>query len=134
MCLNNCIRSNSTEPQIVHDPLEIDCLNPCYEDSCDYMELEDTCHISARDEDLVFLQLNCCGLLSKQQTLSRFLYDIIGERKVDAVALVETWLTKESLKRVNLPDYKFVGVHRSSKKRRESGPANSRRDQLQLEA
>ena len=96
--------------------MEIDCFNPGYEDSYDYIELEDTCHISARDEDLVFLQLNCRGLLSKQQTLSRFLYDIIGERKVDAVALAEMWLTKESLKRVNLPGYKFVGVHRYSKK------------------
>ena len=114
MCLNNCIWSN--ESNILYDLLEIDCFNPAYEDSCDYIELDETCYISAKGEDLVFLQYNCCGLLSKQRDLSRFLYEIIGDRKVDVIALVKTWLTKESLKQVNLPGFRFVGLHRSSKK------------------
>ena len=32
------------------------------------------------------------------------------------IALVETWLTKESLKGVNLPGFKFAGIQRGSKK------------------
>ena len=115
MCLNNCIRSK--ESTILYDPLEIDCLNPAFEDSCDYIEVEEKRHITAKEEDLVFLQFNCRGLLRKQCDLSRFLYDIIGDRKVDVIALVETWLTKEILKRVNLPGFNFVGLNGSSKKR-----------------
>ena len=64
MCLNNS--KASSEPQIEYDLLEINCFNPLYEDSCDYIEIEETTHISARDQDLVFLQFNYRGLLSKQ--------------------------------------------------------------------
>ena len=96
MCLNNC--KNSVEQQIEYDPLEIDCFNPAYEDSCDYIERDETMHISVKENDLIVLQFNCCGLLSKQIDLSRFLYEIIGDLKIDLITLVETWLIKESMK------------------------------------
>ena len=128
MCLNNCVKSVVAD--IKYDLLEINSFSPVYKDSCDYIEIDETCNLSIKEEDLVFLQFNCRGLLGKQQDLSRFLYDIIGERKVDVIALVETWLTKESLKRVNLPGFKFTGIHRGSKKRRWSWVLNKRRYQL----
>ena len=119
MCLNNCIKS--IVPDINYDPLEISCFNPVYKDTCDYIKIDETCHLSAKEEDLVFLQFNCRGLFGNQCDLSRFPYDIIGERKVDVIALVETWLTKESLKRVNLLGFKFAGIQRGSKKGGEVG-------------
>ena len=57
MCLNNCIKS--IVPDINYDPLEISCFNPVYEDTCDYIEIDETCHLSVKEEDLVFLQFNC---------------------------------------------------------------------------
>ena len=60
--------------------------------------------------------MNIRGLLGKQRELSKFLFDITGEQKIDIVILCETWLTKDSEQRVNVPGYTSYGRYRKHKK------------------
>ena len=94
MCLENCPLSNN--PSINYDPLDTDCFDLNLEDTCDYIEIDETKDISFSQYDLSILQMNIRGLLSKQRELSRLLFDLTGDRKIDVVILCETWLTKES--------------------------------------
>ena len=96
MCLTNCVQSN--KPVIVQDPLDTDCFKVEFEDDCDYIDIEDTDEVSCSVNNLAIMQLNCRGLIGKQTDLSQFLHKTLGERKVDIVILVETWLTSESEK------------------------------------
>ena len=113
MCLENCRLSN--KPTINYNPLETECFNFEFEDTCDYIEVEDAKDIIVDQYDLTILQMNIRGLISKQRDLSKLLFDIIGDRKIDIVILCETWLTKESEHRVLVPGYTYYGHHRKHK-------------------
>ena len=102
--------------ELSYDPLDTDCFHYDFQDSCYYIEIENTLNISTQARDLTVLQLNCRGLLSKQRNLSRLLYEILGENNKDVVLLCETWLTKESEKRVMFPGYTYYGQSRKNKK------------------
>ena len=114
MCLKNIIVPEQCE--LLEDPLECEILNSDITDTCDYLDMESTCNLKVSDTDLTILHINIRGLISKQQTLSRLLYDCLGESKIDVITIVEMWLTKESLKLVNVPGYTYLGVHRLQKK------------------
>ena len=62
------------------------------------------------------MQYNIRGLLGKQRDLTSFLSKCTIQGRVDVVILSETWLTKESESRVNVPGYEYYGVPRKSKK------------------
>ena len=85
-------------------------------DNCDYYDLEDTTKLLIDNSDLVCVQWNTRGLISKQAELSNFLFDCLGKRKVDVVIISETWVTKTSEKKVKIPGYHFVGAHRHGKR------------------
>ena len=114
MCLGNCLLSNKLT--ISYDPLETECFNFSFEDTCDYIEVEDVKDLTMDPYDLTILQMNIRGLIGKQHDLSKLLFNMTGERKIDIVILCETWLTKESEHRISVPGYTYYGHHRKHKK------------------
>ena len=113
MCLKNT--KHSRESNIPYNPLDTSCLID-FKDNCDYIELEESKNIKIQPQDLTILQMNICGLISKQSELSKMMFDIIGDRALDIVILCETWLTYESEKRVSFPGYVYHGNPRKHKK------------------
>ena len=113
MCLNNC--KLNEDIHLSYDPLDTDVFEK-FADTCDYLDIESTENIGVDINDLAIMQLNSRGLISKQSELSRLLYDTLGEHKVDIVILCETWLTKESEKRLHFPGYSYYGRFRKNKK------------------
>ena len=61
-------------------------------DNCDYLNVSDVNSLRHTDKDLLILQLNIRGLLSKQDSLKQ----LLSEFKIlpDIVLLCETWLKK----------------------------------------
>ena len=104
MCLNNCLLNEDNK--LSYDPLDTTIFEK-FEDTCDYLEIKSTENIDIGPNDLAIMQLNSHGLISKQSELSKLLYDILGEHKIDVVILCETWLTKESEKRLHFPGYSY---------------------------
>ena len=113
MCLKNNIKSRALPKP--YNPLDVECFTE-FEDNCDYIELEETESIKIYKHDLVVSQLNTRGLIGKQKELSRFLFEVLGDSTIDVVVLCETWLTKESEKRIDFPGYIYHGTARKHKK------------------
>ena len=84
-------------------------------DDCDYIDVSETVN-TIEDSSLACIQWNVRGLVGKQLEISKFLHECGGSKKIDIVILSETWLNKNSLSRINIPGYKFVGNNRVSKK------------------
>ena len=80
-------------------------------DTCDYLYSIKDVH----SDDLVVLQLNIRGLLSKTTLLTHLLNSCIEGRQPDLVLLSETWLTPYSPP-VNIAGYSFVHQCRKNKK------------------
>ena len=68
------------------------------------------------DSNLNILHLNVCGLINKQDSLSRLLTMLGGRNKVNVVSLNETWLRKETENKIHIPGYNYVGLCHSGKK------------------
>ena len=66
--------------------------------------------------NLNIMHLNICGILNKQDSLSRLIMNLGGRNKVNVVSLNETWLRKETEQKVNIPGYTYVGKYRTGKK------------------
>ena len=113
MCLENC--ANSKIQDLKYDPLDTNCIGFELTDTCDYIDIVDTLDIDVNITDLVIVQLNVRGLISKQKDLSRLLLRIMGNHKIDLVILCKTWLTRESESRLNMPGYTYYGNHRTCK-------------------
>ena len=113
MCLKNI--KHSRESNIPYNPLDTSCLTG-FEDTCDYIELEESKNIKIQPQDLTILQMNIHGLISKQDGLSKMLFDIIGVRALDIVILCETWLASKSEKKICIPGYVYHGIPRKHKK------------------
>ena len=113
-----CLSKNAKEETsiILQDPLDTDCFKTEFVDNCDYIDIVDTIEISCTNTDLAVLQLNCRGLIGKQVELSQLLFKLLGNRKIDIVILVETWLTQESEKRLCIPGFIYYGNIRITKK------------------
>ena len=113
MCLNNIPRCRDSN--LSYNPLDTEGFVD-FEDSCDYIEIEEANNTNTEIHDLIIMQINTRGLIGKQKELSRLLFDILGESVLDAVILCETWLTQESEKRVSFPGYTYYGIPRKHKK------------------
>ena len=87
-------------------------------DCCDYIDYDQLSGPIKKDKtSLSIMQLNVRGLLNKQDTLNRLLCKINETENLDMVLLVETWLKKSTVKRINIPGYTFMGSHRDGKKK-----------------
>ena len=113
MCLENC--ANSKIQDLKYDPLDTNCTGFELCDTCNYIDIVDTSDIDVDITDLVIVQLNVRGLLSKQKDLSKLLLKLMGKHKIDLVILCETWLTRESESRVDMPGCIYYGNHRTCK-------------------
>ena len=114
MCLENCYKSKVED--LKYDPLDSSCFGFELSDSCDYIDTVDTQSLEVEPTDLTVLHLNIRGLLGKQKELSKFLFELMGKNKIDMIILCETWLTKESEKRVNMLGYTYHGHYRKHKR------------------
>ena len=85
-------------------------------DNCDYVNLDDTATLICNKKDLVVVQLNVRGLLSKQKELLNLVNNCTKNKKVDVIILCETWATKETKPLIDVPGYEFVGIERNQKK------------------
>ena len=56
----------------------------------------------------MMLKVNTRGLVNKQTDLVMLLCSMMQSGRIDVVILVETWLTKESESRINMPGYVYV--------------------------
>ena len=92
----NCVESNPILDGII--------------DNCDYLDVSDVNSLRHTDKDLLILQLNIRGLLSKQDLLKQ----LLSEFKVlpDIVLLCETWLKKDTAGKLDMPNYKCYHKHR----------------------
>ena len=86
-----------------------------YVDNRDYPEEHDVKEVSIKKNDLSIIQLNICGLISKQQELLKFI-NCCNKKKIDIVIMSETWLTSSAKRKVNVAGYDYVGVPRKNKK------------------
>ena len=68
------------------------------------------------EKEVNILHINIRGLLNKQDGLIRLLTQMGGKNKVSVVSLNETWLRKETVNKIDIPGYKFVGNCRQGKK------------------
>ena len=68
------------------------------------------------DMNLNIMHLNICGLINKQDSLSRLLTTLGGRNKVNVVSLNETWLCRDTETRVNIPGYNYAGSCHIGKK------------------
>ena len=84
--------------------------------NCDYISIEDASTLHCNDKDLVVIQLNIRGLLSKQSELLKLITTCTKDKKVDVVILCETWVTKEVKHLIKVPGYEYVGIERENKK------------------
>ena len=118
MCLNNCINRRNLDLNEEHDALEQQYwdISRDFLGNCSYINLDDCKSIESTKHDLCVLQLNVRGLIGKQQQLSDLLSKCTKQGKIDVLILVETWLTKESMSRINMPGYSYVGNIRKTKK------------------
>ena len=90
--------------------------NNCdYMDSCDIIDLDKT-HDEITANDLNLIQWNIRGLISKQNTLIRETHQEWSSGVVHVYMLNETWVSNTNEHMVKIPNYKFVGKHRTAKK------------------
>ena len=78
----------------------------------DYFEVDESQCWVANSNNLICVQLNICGLINKQGDLLKLINKIAGSKKVDVITLQETWITNSNLHLVNVPGYKYYGIHR----------------------
>ena len=86
-----------------------------YTDSCDYIDLDKT-HDEITANDLNLIQWNIRGLINKQNTLIKETHQEKSSGVVHVYMLNETWVTNNNEHLVRIPNYNFVGKHRTSKK------------------
>ena len=89
--------------------------NNVIEDLCDYRDYSNIETVT-NFNGLAILQHNIHGLLGKQDSLRLLLNNIRKDCRVQVILLAETWLNKNSVKRVKIPGYSFIGSHRKSKR------------------
>ena len=86
-----------------------------HQDSCEYLDpssMEDM----ISNHDLNVVQLNIRGLISKQNRLIKETHSKKPKGEVHVYILNETWVTKANEHMVQIPNYRFIGKHRTNKK------------------
>ena len=115
MCVGNRSDFNDVIPNVPDvdlDSLGLD-KSIC---SCDYISLDDASHTYSTRGDMIIMQLNIHGLLSKQLDFSRLINSCIDNGQVDIVILCETWLNNSTEHLVNVPGYQYIGKVQSEHK------------------
>ena len=97
-----------------HEHVDLGFNNPTV-DTCDYVDYAEK-NENQSTVDLAIMQLNSRGLLGKLDKLKSLLNDVKKRQNIHIVALAETWLKSNNVKRVKIPGYNFVGSHRKCRK------------------
>ena len=63
---------------------------------------------------LTLIQLNVRGMIGKLTSLSHLINNV-GQAKIDAMLLCETWLNQTNYPKAKVPGYKLIGNIRSGK-------------------
>ena len=80
-----------------------------FKGSCDYIELESRKGLTSNPKNLMVIQLNIRGLISKTSALSELITENIGSIQPDVVLLCETWLNITNINKIDIPNYKLIG-------------------------
>ena len=105
-----------------HDELErplnfADVNKSLWNDKCDYIDPDKCKDFNPNGFNLIILQLNIRSLFSNITELKQLLHTQNQKRScVDIILLCETFLSKNTEKLVNLPDYKIICNNRSTSK------------------
>ena len=83
-------------------------------DKCDYISEELFTDISNTDRDLNIVHWNVRGLTSKTDELSLLLGQL--RNSIDVISLNETWLSSDTKKIIDLPNYKLINKPRKNRK------------------
>ena len=114
-----CLSKFSTNP---HDELErplnfADVNESLWNDKCDYINTDKCKDLNPNGFNLIILQLNIKSLLSNITELKWLLHTLNQKRScVDIILLCKTFLSKNTEKLVNIPDYKIICSNRSTSK------------------
>ena len=72
--------------------------------------------IDLSENSVNIMHLNVRGLINKQDSLLRLLTTLGGKNKVSIVSLNETWLRPETISKVDISGYNYVGKCREGRK------------------
>ena len=110
MCLTKS-QSKSLNPRADNLLQLPDICSVISQDLCDYVDLEDVQSLNLTENDLLCLQLNIRGLISKQSHISHLINNCSkSTKKVDVVLLCETWVTENTKELISILGYDFIGV------------------------
>ena len=84
-----------------------------WNDKCDYIDIESCIDLNPNNYHLAVLQLIIRSILSKQMELNQLLRDLENKRtKIGVLMLCETFLSKNTLKLLNIPGYQVFADSR----------------------
>ena len=92
---------------------EINSICDITNDICDHIDSSDLNKLAQSHHDLMVMQLNIRGLISKQDSLKRLLIEF--QTSPDIVLLCETWLKWDTENKINIPNYKCYHKHRTDR-------------------
>ena len=84
------------------------------DDNCDYLDLDSHMQLENDPNSLTLIQLNVRGMIGRLISLSHLINNV-GQAKIDAMLLCETWLNQANYPKVKVPGYKLIGNIRSGK-------------------
>ena len=84
------------------------------DDNCDYLDLDSHMQLENDPNSLTLIQLNVRGMIGKLTSLSHLINNV-GQEKIDAMLLCETWLNQANYPKAKVPGYKLIGNIRSGK-------------------
>ena len=93
----------------------LDITDEDFVDNCNYLDYEtDLESLLGGKDDLNIAQINIRGLIGKQSSLIQ--ETTPDNSTIDLYILCETWLTETNQTKINIPNYTYIGKHRSNKK------------------
>ena len=105
--MDNLLRSRDLE--------ELD--STLWNDKCDYMELDHCINLNPNNYNLIVLQLNIRSLIAHQSELKQLIQTTEHKNShIDLILLCETFLSKHTLKMVNIPGFTHICQYRKDKK------------------
>ena len=115
------IAKSKTKPKVVtHDNNMLD-LDVGYSPTQEDLNMVDTEYvlpsaIDLNENSVNIMNLNVRGLINKQDSLLRLLTTSGGQNKVSIVSLNETWLHPETISKIDISGYNYVGKCREGRK------------------
>ena len=85
------------------------------DDNCNYLDLDSHMQLVNDPYFLTLIQLNVRGMIGKLTGLSHLINNSVGQAKIDAMLLCETWLNQINYPKVKVPGYKLIGNIRSGR-------------------